>query len=431
MPVYLRIFLLSLTAIGFLALTGFSISMLRATFMLLCLYLSRLRGTPHDSLTSLSVFLGLTLTIQPTAVYDAGLWLTVLATFALISVIPGLFRVNDRTEPARVSTPFLWIWQYLLVPVLSSIVILFVLLVPMALIFGEVSIMSPLANLLLTPLTAISLILGLVYFPFSYLGTFVPFLAFLSKWIAQILYSVSDGMLKITQKMSDTPGALVSLRYGFVQVLLILLICALLLFLLLKWKKPRRFFYVIAAWAAIFVICLTVTKNMTAGQWQATYLSDKMNELFCLSNNEVTVLCDITDGSYTTYRDFLSEGKPDTTTEIDALILTHYHNRHISTVYKLLGDIRVRTIWLPLTMTYTDQDKAIKDEGNLRSIVALAKQRRVEVRYYLPDESADITDTLTLERLYFSMLKRSTHPTVSFTFNYRSQPQEEKVKSYL
>ena len=295
----------------------------------------------------------------------------------------------------------------------------------MALIFGEVSIMSPLANLLLTPLTAISLILGLVYFPFSYLGTFVPFLAFLSKWIAQILYSVSDGMLKITQKMSDTPGALVSLRYGFVQVLLILLICALLLFLLLKWKKPRRFFYVIAAWAAIFVICLTVTKNMTAGQWQATYLSDKMNELFCLSNNEVTVLCDITDGSYTTYRDFLSEGKPDTTTEIDALILTHYHNRHISTVYKLLGDIRVRTIWLPLTMTYTDQDKAIKDEGNLRSIVALAKQRRVEVRYYLPDESADITDTLTLERLYFSMLKRSTHPTVSFTFNYRSQPQEE------
>ena len=110
MPVYLRIFLLSLTAIGFLALTGFSISMLRATFMLLCLYLSRLRGTPHDSLTSLSVFLGLTLTIQPTAVYDAGLWLTVLATFALISVIPGLFRVNDRTEPARVSTPFLWIF---------------------------------------------------------------------------------------------------------------------------------------------------------------------------------------------------------------------------------------------------------------------------------------------------------------------------------
>ncbi len=424
-PFYLRIALLSLTAVAFLALTGFSVSMLRATFMLLCLYLSRLRGTPHDPLTPLSVFLGATLTIQPTAVYDAGLWLTVLATFSLIAVIPALFRFEKQSSSSGILVLLQWIWRKLLVPVLSSFVILLVLIVPMALIFGEVSIMSPLANLALTPLTALSLILGLVYFPLSYIGALIPFLNFLAGWIARILYGVTNGMIVLTQKMSDVPGALVSLRYDFIGVLLIVLVCALLWFLLLKWKKPYLFLYVMASWVAVFVLCLTITKNMTAGQWQASYVSNKKNELLCLSSNEMTVLCDVTDGSYTAYRDFIADGKPKGATEIDALVLTHYHNRHISTIYKLLGDIRVRTIWLPLTMTSTDEDKAIKDEGNLRAIVALAKQRRVEIRYYLPEEGAAISDTLHLDRLYISMLKRSTHPTISFSFEYRSNPNEE------
>ncbi|MBR5615407.1 MAG: ComEC/Rec2 family competence protein, partial [Clostridia bacterium] len=431
-PFYLRISLLSLVAVAFLALTGFSVSMLRATFMLLCLYLSRLRGTPHDSLTPLSAFLGLILTLQPTAVYDAGLWLTVLATFALIEVIPALFRSEKQGSSLRLPAPLFRLWHNLVLPILSSLVILFILLLPMALIFGEISLLSPLANLTLTPLTALALMLGLAYFPLSYLGSFVPFLSFLAGWCARILYGITDCMLTLTQRMSDVRGALLSLRYEFVGVLLILLVIALLLFLLPKWKRPRRFFYVMAAWVAVFVVCLTVTKSITAGEWQASYISNKKNELLCLSDNEVTVLCDVTDGSYTAYRDFLSDGRPVGTTEIDALVLTHYHNRHISTVYKLLGDIRVRTIWLPLTMPETDEDKAIKDEGNLRAIVALAKQRRVEVRYYLPGEETDITDTLTLKRLYFSMLKRSTHPTVSFTFEYRSGAEEEgKLLTWL
>jgi hypothetical protein len=69
-------------------------------------------------------------------------------------------------------------------------------------------------------------------------------------------------------------------------------------------------------------------------------------------------------------------------------------------------------------MPHTDHQKAIKDEGNLRAIAALAKERRVEVRYYLPAEGADVTPSLSLDRLYFSMLKRSTHPTVSMSWQY-------------
>ncbi len=418
-PFRLRILVLCLSAILFLALTGFSVSMLRATFMLLCLSVSRLRGAPHDALTPLSVFLGITLTLSPTSIYDAGLWLTVLATFALVSVIPALLRrVKKREEEKAKPKVAVWLLKKIMLPLASSVIILYVLVLPMALIFGEMSLLSPLANLLLTPLTAVILVLGIVYFPLSYLGSAVGLFSFLSGILSRVMYYVASAMLYVTQKMSDMRGTILSLRYEFVAVMLLLLTIAFLAFLLPRWKHPRRFGYVLAAWTLAFAVCLGVKQVSTVGYWQATYVSSKSNELLCLTDHNSTVLCDVTDGSYGVYRDFLNDARPDTTTEIEALVLTHYHKRHVSTVYKLLGDIRVRTIWLPLTMPLVDGDKAVQDEGVLRSIAALAQAQGVEVRYYLPQAGADILDTLLLDELHFSMLKRSTHPTVSMDWSY-------------
>ncbi len=425
-PFYLRIGLLSMIALLFLALTGFSISMLRATFMLLCLYLSRLRGTPHDSLTPLSLFLGIILTVQPTAVYDAGLWLTVLATFTLIEIAPTLLkRSHPSATEKRIPLPLFFLWSKLLLPILTSVLILVVLLLPMAIIFGEVSLLSPLSNLLLTPLTALILIFGMVFFVLFALGAVVPFLSFLSDIVARILHGFAGYMLSVAQWLSDTRGTLLSLRYPFVPWLLAIMVIALICFLLLKWKHPKRFWFVIAGWSGAFVLCLMLTHQSMAGQWEMHYVSNKKNELLCLSSDQSAVLFDITDGSYTAYREFLSDSMPPNATEIEALVLTHYHNRHVSTVYKLLGDVRVRTIWLPMSMPEVEQDKAIKDEGNLQAIVQLAKQRRVEVRYYLPNEGAKVTDGLTIEKLYYAMLKRSTHPTIALSLVYTGDDEED------
>ncbi len=428
-PFYLRISLLTLVSIFFLALTGFSISMLRATFMLICLFASRLRGAPHDAVTPLSIFLGITLTIQPTAAYDAGLWLTVLATFALVEVVPALLGRMKASSSKKNRCPG-WLsvlWQQLALPLVSTLVILFVLLLPMAIIFGEMSLLSPLSNIILTPLTALVLIFGMLFFPFATLGSIFPILSFIPTIIARILHGFAGTMLSITQSFSDMRGAVLSLRYYFVPWLLLLLVIALLSFLLLKWRHPKRFWFVMAGWCLIFAGCLLWTNYASVGQWQSTYISEKNNELLCLSSNNGVVLFDVTDGSYPVYSEFLANGMPDGQTEIEALVLTHYHNRHISTVYKLLGDIRVRTIWLPMSMREVDPDKAIKDEGNLIAIRRLAEERRVEVRYYLPDEATDIVNGLTLERLFYAMIKRSSHPTIGFELSYeRSDHGEQK-----
>ena len=426
-PFYLRIGILAFVSISFLALTGFSISMLRATFMLLCLYISQLRGSPHDAVTPLSVFLGVVLTMQPTTVYDAGLWLTVLATFALIEVVPALLGRNKKTTSTNNSLlkAISFIWQKLFLPLLSSVIILFVLVIPMAIIFGEMSLLSPISNILLTPLTALILIFGMLFFPLTALGTAVQVLSFIPVVIARILHGFAGIMLDITRAFSDMRGVMISLRYPFVSWLLSLLVVVTLLFLLFKWRHPKRFWGVIIGWSAIFTICLLITNDMTGGQWQAEYVSQKNNELLCFSSGDTVVLFDITDGSYPVYSEFLAEGFPEGGTEIEALVLTHYHNRHISTVYKLLGDVRVRTIWLPMSMPEVDPDKAIKDEGNLRAIQQLAEQRRVEIRYYLPDEGTNIVEGLKLERLYYAMLKRSSHPTIGLDLRYERKEDRE------
>lgn len=423
-PYLVRMLTVSLVAVLFLGITGCSISTLRATVMLLCLNISRLRGAPHDAVTPLSVFFGVCLCYRPAWLLDAGLWLTVLATLCVIEIIPTLLRRVNECKRSRIGA---MLWKYLLSPVLGSCIVLLVLVVPMALFFGEFSILSPVSNLILSPLMMLLLVLGFFTLPLLYLVTALPFLAPLTDLLCTVLRWLAGAMLNVASALSDVRGCVVSLRYGFVPVLLALLLAALVWFLLFRWEKPHRFLYVAVAWCVAFASGLGIASLISVNRLEMTYTTSGSNELLMLHEGSAAVLCDVTDGSYSTYRALLRDGLPPAVTEIESLVLTHYHNRHITSIYHLLGDIKVRTIWLPMTMPDTDADKAMHDEGLLRSIAAFAQRRRVEVRYYLPSEGAQILDTLSLERLYFEMLDRSTHPTVALSWLHQRGKQDARL----
>ena len=419
-PYLLKMILVAASAVVFLLLTGCSISTFRATVMLLYLYVGRLRGEPHDTLTSLSAFFGICLVLRPTWIYDAALWLSVLATLAVVEIVPTLFK--EKPDKPRRPWPLRFAWRYLLLPILSTCIVMLVLIIPMALIFGEMSLASPLSNLLLTPLCTILLVLGLAVLALLGLVNALPLDAALdlaidaSRWVARL-------MLDVTAHISEWRGVLLSLRYDFVPYLLGILLVLLLTFLLFKWKRPRRFLAVAFVWAVVFFSGFAVTNATSRGEWSATYTMHGKSELLTFSSTDATVLCDMTDGSYTTYRALLIDGMPNTATEIDALVLTHYHQQHVASVYKLLGDCRVRAIWLPLTMSQAEGDKAVKDESIARSLATLAEKRRCEVHYYMPNEQAKVTETLSIERLYYDMIKRSTHPTLAMEWSYRTNAE--------
>lgn len=419
-PYLLKMILVTASAVVFLLFTGCSISTLRATVMLLYLYVGRLRGEPHDTLTSLSAFFGVCLILRPTWVYDAALWLSVLATLAVVEIVPALF--NEKDDKTCRPWPLRFAWRYLALPILSTFVVMLVLIIPMALIFGEMSLASPVSNLLLTPLCAVLLVLGLITLALLGLVNILPLEAVLDLAI-DASRLVARLMLDIATRLSEWKGVLLSLRYDFVPYLLGVLLVLLLVFFLFKWKRPHRFLGVAAAWVVVFASCFVATNAANRGDWHATYTMHGNSELLTLSSTDATVLCDMTDGSYTTYRELFIDGMPNDATEIDALVLTHYHQQHTASVYKLLGRCRVRAIWLPLTMPHAEGNKALKDESIARILAEMAGKRGCEVHYYMPNEPAAVTETLSIERLYYDMIKRSTHPTVAMRWSYRTEAE--------
>ena len=425
-PFHLRLLIVSLASLTFLFLTGCSVSMIRATVMLLWFNVARLNGAPNDALSSLSCFFAGCLAVSPTVIYDVALWLTVLATLAVVEIVPALFRtgrdfLHRKSRKNRVPKILVWIWKGICLPIVSSCVVLLILMIPMSLSFGEFSLLTPLSNLILTPLTTVALAVGLITLPLLSLSG-VALIGPLIRAAVSLLSAIGESMLRVTSSMSDVRGALVSLRYDFARPLLVALLILFVAFLLLRWKRPRLFLACAAAWICAFLLCLHAYQTEHAGQWTAVYTVKGNGELMCLEQNGDTVLCDLTDGSYSTYRELFADSIPASTTEIEAVVLTHYHNRHTSSLIKLMGEYRVRTVWLPLTTHLASEEKAQQDEGIMRSIEEIAQKRGVEVRYYQIEQGMSILPTLRLDRLYYDFIKRSTHPTLSVSFAYLTEP---------
>ncbi|WP_339900404.1 DNA internalization-related competence protein ComEC/Rec2 [uncultured Gilvimarinus sp.] len=129
----------ALCAWSYSALAGFSLPTQRALAMLLMLYVSRLSARHCGGGVILLAAVLVVCTLDPLSLHDAGFWLSFLAVGALILVYDGALTPASR-------------WQGLWLP---QLVVFIALLLPLGVFFGEVSLVSPLANLVAIPLVSI------------------------------------------------------------------------------------------------------------------------------------------------------------------------------------------------------------------------------------------------------------------------------------
>ena len=100
----IRVLLLSGSAVAYLILLGFPPSATRAVIMLGVVYLSTLLWSRSDPLTSLGLAGAAILTTTPYAVADAGFWMSFLAAFGLVTVMPvvnGLLPAGSGSTPGQ------------------------------------------------------------------------------------------------------------------------------------------------------------------------------------------------------------------------------------------------------------------------------------------------------------------------------------------
>ena len=402
-PRVVRSALVCVGVVVYLLLTGCAVSTTRASVMLLLLYAAGGVGRRADGLTSLSLFFAACVAWEPYMLTDVSLWLTSLAAAVPVAIVPAL-QGQRKEGTRRVGVA---VGKSLAVSVLCTLM----LLLPMWLSFGEVSWLSPLTTLLFSvPLTALLFlgVLWLLLLPFSGMAVAQFWCGYLMggmEWLADLL-------LEATSYLSALPHTVLSLRYGVLDVIMPLLALCLLICLLGKLKR-RYMSALLAASLLLGGVAVVWEHASVADEVQGQYVAVGKSEVLWLADGDDNVLIDLTDGSYGCYSKLLDQGLGTSHTEIDALLLTHYHGKHTYLLERLCEDVKVRCLYLPQTMSLCDEEKALGDEGVARKLLAMAQERDIEVVFYEVGKACPLAGDLTLAGLQYAMLERSEQPIVT------------------
>lgn len=128
------------------------VSAVRAVIMLDIAFSARLFRRQNDVFNSLAVAVLLICLANPCVIYSSGFWLSVSGTFGIGVFAPYMVkRLNNRTYPEK-------IWRAFLAMLCTTVAV-----TPVSMLyFDEISLISPLSNMLVVPLCAVCVVLGMV-----------------------------------------------------------------------------------------------------------------------------------------------------------------------------------------------------------------------------------------------------------------------------
>ncbi len=380
----------------FAGMTGCTPSILRAALMWGIALFAELLGGRRDVYTALFLSVALICIFDPYAILDIGLQLSALAVFGIVYLgLPAAAAIRSYVPK--------WLRDFFVMPVVLTTAAL-VFTFPVTLYtYRSISIAAPLANICLN----IPMMVLLAGTPFLLLFSCLPF-SMLTAAAAYMLEQVCGFFLWIVQLLSMQRGVLIDTAYPFTGgVILFVIAVGLLLY-----RKTRRQTSLFAAYGAgiiLFFTCLMAYRAAMPDALLLTYRMQKKNEQITISNaDHQTVMIDITDGAYNAARegwDILSENH---VTELEAVVLTHYHRKHSAMLQRLAETVIIRQLLLPLPET---EDERIFYE----TLYETAEQNQIDVVPYT-------RGTETIQCLHAKItiyppayLPRSTQPLLCMT----------------
>lgn len=360
-PKRIRCVLIALLSGGFLLLTGFSSSACRAVLMLLAVYIGYWFYEDSDSVTILFVSLAIILLISPSSVMDLGLWMSCLATLGLLTLYA---HWEEKIPYPRGKNPIFrrllrWLRSGLLALLMTVAANLFLLPISWY-FFREISLVSLICNLVLSPLAScflISIPLLLIFSEIPGLGTL----------IGRCVFAIGTGIVKIIRFFSGFPKATISLKYSFAAVIVMILTVVMVILLLIRLRKKWLLILPPVAATLAFFLCFAVFHGIHADP-QIIYRADtRQNEWLMVQEGDKLSVCDISSGGNSAYYAWTDELDRSVSTEIDTLLLTHYHKNHIQSLRSLLQNTWVRTLYLPRpeNAEQAEYGKEIWEMGNL------------------------------------------------------------------
>lgn len=382
-------------ALFYMGLSGFSASVCRAGLMAILSYWSFLCGRSRDSYTALMIAVSAILLLRPFSVLSAGLWLSFAATFAILIVMDIFPKYKGKNR-------FFSVILIFALQLLITICVFFATLPITAVQFGEVSIMTPLANLLIVPLFTL----------FLYL---VPVAVLVSDAaLIQILINgASDFILGITKHLADRPGLLVSVSHDFIKIILSVSVIFVVILLTMRLQKKWLILFPLFAGLLASGIGIAIFGNTHANEIHCIYFTNTGSDGIVLTANGKSMYIDISNGASGTVNKAEYISKTAFCPELSGYMITHYHETHIGSFDKLARSAYIETLYLPIPKEETET-------VIMHALCDTAVNRGVSVKLF----DYNVPETFgACEIILYppQSIPRSSHPSVSLKLTYRNQ----------
>ncbi len=332
---YIRVLVVSAAAVPMLALTGFAMSAVRSVLMLWIAYVTYLLSEESDGTTRLFTAITIILIVLPYSVYDLGLWLSFLATLAIVTVFTYVHQKYHGKKREKLILRFA---RGILLSAALTIICSIFLLPMQWYFFGEISIMSVIANVIVSPIATVYMVAVIV----SLIIGNVPVLGALSVYVVRGVGSLIEF---VVGTFARPDFATISLEYKFADILVILFTVSFTLVLVLKLRRKWIVALPPLVFAAVFSVCVGVF-HFSAPQ-RVEYYSDGANQIFSISQAESLAVVDMTNGAYSRYTEVMNDARRMGTTTLDKLIFTDISERHISSMDYFFRANIVNSIYIP------------------------------------------------------------------------------------
>ncbi len=353
-----------------LVVSGFAESAVRSALMLFCGYGTYLLSRDGDAPTSLGVAGSLILLFSPLSVSSIGFWLSFLATFGLVTYL-RIFNMRYEKLIARKKNGFARQTVSLCAKTVAAISVslcanAFICIV-FWIIFGEMSVIFPVANLFIASLAQAYLLLSLAVFTLGWIPHLGTLLSLCAKYLCLLI-------THLTAVFSSLDFSVVSLKYGFSGIIIVS--CTVVLFILLVVKLKSKIFLIIPPTVGIaaFCICLCVHNALNTSV-KGVYINDESRDALVISYEDECAVIDVSDGSYGSLYNAYEASRELYATEIESVVLTHYHENHIPSLDRFFKNAMVRRLCLP----FPSEDREV---DIMKDLVRSAVENDVEYIIY-------------------------------------------------
>ncbi len=361
---YKTLILISIT-LFYVALSGFCLSMLRAAFMFFLTSFSFLTRRETDPYTSLFIAVSIIFILSPASVLDIGLWLSFFGTFSILVYFEAIEK-NRKSGDKSLGRAII---SYIVASFVISIFAMIFTLPITALIFGEISVISPISNILFSPLFDLELIL-------AFLAPFLCKLNFFSAFCELI----GNFIIKLAAYIANLDFIYVSTSFTLFYVLAIIFFIYVIYLLCRNLREtsiiPRLFAPFALLIIALF-ICQFSTYNDTFLIYEQNGRSSRNEILFFAHKGESTVI-DISNHSSTSFNSIIELNGEEHFTKISNYVLTSYSPDLDKRLEKANSKIKIKRIFLPYPTDYEEAIYAL-------NTVEMLERRKISYEFYKTD----------------------------------------------